>query len=178
VQSTVRRRVEYLPHPAGPHGSRISPVGGFLLAVPSNLPDERVQLAVEAIAWMTSEDAMKAHVDNGFPIAPRFAVTPDPEAVASSPIVRFVDRLARRKLLQTWQRPPVPQYTAIERVIGEEIHDALSGAKSDYTALRDASARVERILRGTASNGDIAGVAAPHKPASQSGRPVHSGVLD
>src|SRR4029079_5181950 len=82
--------------------------------------------------------------------APRFAVTPDPEAVASSPIVPFVDQLARRKLLQTWQRHPVPQYTAIERVIGEEIYDALSGVKSDYTALRDASARVEKILRSRA----------------------------
>jgi len=147
VQSVVRRRVEYLPHPAGPRGNRDSPIAGFLLAVPSNLPEERVSLAVEAIAWMTSEDAMKAHAENGFPIAPRFAVTPDPEAVAVSPIVRFVDRLARRKLLQTWQRPPLPQYTAIEHVIGEEIHDALTGAKSDYAALRDASARVESILR-------------------------------
>lgn len=167
VQSTVRRRVEYLPHPAGPHGNRDSPIGGFLLAVPSNLPDERVSLAVEAIAWMTSEDAMKAHADNGFPIAPRFAVTPDPEAVAGSPIVRFVDKLARRKLLQTWQRPPVPQYTAIERVIGEEVHDALTGVKSDYAALRDASARVERLLRGgDVADGEVSGAMASRKRAS------------
>jgi multiple sugar transport system substrate-binding protein len=149
VQSVVRRRVEYLPHPAGPGGgSRDSPIGGYILAVPSNLPQERVELAVEAIAWMTSRQAMKAHVKNGFPIAPRFSVSADPEAAASSPIVRFVDKLAKRNLLHTWQRPPLPQYTAIERVLGEEIHDALIGAKSDGAALRDASNRIERILQG------------------------------
>jgi multiple sugar transport system substrate-binding protein len=147
VQSTVRRRVEYLPHPAGPHGNRDSPIGGYILAVPTNLPEERVELAVEAISWMTSRDAMKAHVKNGFPIMPRFAVSADPEAAASSPIVKFVDKLARRNLLHTWQRPPLPQYAAIERVLGEEIHDALTGVKSDYVALRDASGRIEKLLR-------------------------------
>ena len=54
---------------------------------------------------------------DGFPIVPRFAVSADPEATASSPIVRSVDRLARRNLLHTWQRPPLPQYSAIERVL-------------------------------------------------------------
>jgi multiple sugar transport system substrate-binding protein len=103
---------------------------------------------------MTSPEAMKAHVKNGFPIVPRFAVSADPEATASSPIVRFVDRLARRNLLHTWQRPPLPQYSAIERVLGEEIHDALIGVKSDQAALRDASARVERILCSTLSKHD------------------------
>ena len=86
---------------------------------------------------------------NGFPILPRFAVSADPEAAASSPIVLFVDKLARRNLLHTWQRPPLPQYSAVEQVLGEEIHDALTGAKSDHAALRDASARIERLLRNT-----------------------------
>jgi multiple sugar transport system substrate-binding protein len=103
---------------------------------------------------MTSREAMKAHVKNGFPIVPRFAVSADPEATASSPIVRFVDRLARRNLLHTWQRPPLPQYSAIEKVLGEEIHDALTGVKSDQAALRDASARVERILSRRSSQHD------------------------
>jgi multiple sugar transport system substrate-binding protein len=146
VQSVVRRRVEYLAQPAGPGGSRISPIGGYLLAVPSNLPDERVALAVEAIAWMTSREAMKAHVKNGFPIAPRFSVIADPEAAASSPIVRVVDKLAKRNLLHSWQRPPLPQYTQIEKVLGEEIHNALIKAKPDLVALKDASDRIERIL--------------------------------
>jgi multiple sugar transport system substrate-binding protein len=146
VQSVVKRRVEYLPQPSGPGGSRASPIGGFLFCIPTNLPEERVELAAEAIAWMTSREAMKAHVKNGFPIAPRFSVSADPEAAASSPIVRFVDQLAKKNLLQTWQRPHIPQYTAIERILGEEVHNALSGAKPDRLALEDAAREIDKAL--------------------------------
>jgi multiple sugar transport system substrate-binding protein len=147
IHSQVKRRVEYLPHPAGPNGGSNTPLGGFLLAVPSNLPEERAALAFGAIAWMASPEAMKAHVKNGFPAAPRFSVAADPEAAASSPIVGFVDRLAKRNMLHTWQRPAVPRYKQIEQVLGEEIHAALSRRKSDAQALMDAQARVEALFR-------------------------------
>ncbi len=42
----------------------------------------------------------------------------DPEAAASTPIVRFVDRLAKNNKLQTWQRPPIPEYHDIEKILG------------------------------------------------------------
>jgi multiple sugar transport system substrate-binding protein len=147
VHSAVKRRVEYLPQPSGPGGNRSSPVGGFLFCIPTNLPAERVELAADAIAWMASREAMKAHVKNGFPVAPRFSVSADPEAAASSPIVRFVDSLAKKNLLNTWQRPNVPQYTNIERILGFEIHDALSGLKSPREALETASRQIEQLLR-------------------------------
>jgi hypothetical protein len=57
-----------------------------------------------------------------------------------------VEKFARRHLLQTWQRPGVPQYTAIEAVLGEEIHAALLKQKSDKEALSNASERIGRIL--------------------------------
>jgi multiple sugar transport system substrate-binding protein len=90
---------------------------------------------------------MKAHVKNGFPVAPRFSVSADPEAAASSPIVRFVDQLAKKNLLHTWQRPKIPQYTTIEKVLGEEIHDALLGNKSPRLALEHAAAQIEASLK-------------------------------
>ncbi|MBB3543021.1 extracellular solute-binding protein [Rhizobium sp. BK399] len=147
VQSTVKRRVEYLPQPSGPGGTRASPIGGFLFCIPTNLPEERVELAADAIAWMASREAMKAHVKNGFPVAPRFSVSADPEAAASSPIVRFVDQLAKKSLLHTWQRPKIPQYTTIEKVLGTEIHDALLGNKTPREALETAAAEIEMSLR-------------------------------
>ncbi|KQQ86196.1 extracellular solute-binding protein [Aureimonas sp. Leaf324] len=147
VQSVVKRKVEYLPQPAGPGGGRASPIGGFLLAIPANLPEDRVGLAAEAIAWMTSEKAMHAHVRNGFPVAPRFSTSADPEASAGSPIVRFVDGLARRQLLTTWQRPNLPVYTRMEAVIGREIHAALSRDKSVDAALADAGSAIGELLR-------------------------------
>lgn len=147
VQSVVKRRVEYLPQPSGPGGTRASPIGGFLFCIPTNLPEERVEMAADAIAWMASREAMKAHVKNGFPVAPRFSVSADPEAAASSPIVRFVDQLAKKSLLHTWQRPKIPQYTTIEKVLGEEIHDALLGNKTPRAALETAACQIEASLR-------------------------------
>ena len=129
VSSAVKRKVRYLPQPRGPGGASNNPIGGFLLCIPANLPPERVELAFEAIAWMTSPEAMKANVQNGFPVAPRFSVAADPEAAATSPIVSVVDRLAKRNMLKGWPRPPVPEYLSLEAILGEEIHKAL--AKGD-----------------------------------------------
>jgi multiple sugar transport system substrate-binding protein len=146
VRSAVKRRVIYAPQPAGPGGTNTSPIGGFLLCIPSNIDPKRLPLATEALSWMASREAMKEHVKNGFPVAPRFSVSADPEAVGSSQLVRFVGSLANRNLLRNWQRPPVPFYTAMERIIGEEVHDALSGRKSDKAALREAQNRLDAII--------------------------------
>jgi multiple sugar transport system substrate-binding protein len=148
VRSAVKRRVAYVPQPSGPGGTNTSPIGGFLLCIPSNIDPKRLPLATEALAWMASREAMKEHVKNGFPVAPRFSVSADPEAIGSSQLVRFVGNLGNRNLLRNWQRPPVPFYRTMERIIGEEIHDALSGLKTDKAALRDAQSRLDRITEG------------------------------
>ena len=147
VRSAVKRRVAYVPQPSGAGGTNTSPIGGFLLCIPSNIDPKRLPLATEALSWMASRESMKEHVKNGFPVAPRFSVSADPEAIGSSQLIRFVGNLANRNLLRNWQRPPVPFYTAMERIIGEEVHDALSGRKSDKAALRDAQNRLDAIIR-------------------------------
>ncbi|HEY1942731.1 MAG TPA: extracellular solute-binding protein [Roseiarcus sp.] len=150
VRSRVKRRVRYLPQPAGPKGANVTPLGGFVLAVPANLPEARVEAAFEAIRWMTSREAIQTHIKTGFPVLPRFSMSADPEIAAGSPIVYAVNELARRDLLQTWQRAPLPQYACIEAVIGDEIHSALRGDKSPEAALRDAQASIERLLKTSA----------------------------
>ncbi len=146
IHSSVKRKVRYLPHAAGPGGTNLSPMGGFLLAVPANLPEARARRAFEAIASMASPDAMRVHAKNGFPIVPRFSVAADPEALAGSPLIRVVDTLAKRKLLSTTQRPCVPQYTQIERVLGDVLHRALRREISDAAALAEAQDSVERLM--------------------------------
>jgi len=147
VSSAVKRKVSYLPQPRGPGGASNNPIGGFLLCVPSNLPPERIELAFEAIAWMTSPEAMKANVQNGFPVAPRFSVSADPEAAATSPIVSVVDKLAKQSLLKAWPRPPVPEYLALEAILGEEVHRALRREVSDRQALETAQLQADHIMR-------------------------------
>jgi multiple sugar transport system substrate-binding protein len=146
TRSKVSRKVEYLPHPAGPQGRVTAPIGGFVLCVPANLPEERMRRAVDAIAWITSPDTVRDHLKSGLPVRPRFSVISDPEVMRSSPIVNFVERVARRDLLNSWQRPPIPEYVAMERVLGEEIHDALTGRSSDRAALIAAQRRIDALF--------------------------------
>jgi multiple sugar transport system substrate-binding protein len=148
INSVVKRKVTYLPQPRGPGGASNNPIGGFLLCIPSNLPEDRVELAFEAIAWMTSPEAMKANVQNGFPVAPRFSVSADPEAAATSPIVSVVDKLAKQNLLKSWPRPPVPEYLSLEAILGSEIHKALRGELSDREALMRAQDAADELMRG------------------------------
>ena len=147
IHSMVKRKVAYYPHPHGPGGTSVSPIGGFLLSVPNGLPPERAKLAFDAISWMASPAAMKEHVKNGFPVAPRFSVSADPEAAASTPIVSFVDKLAKQNKIQTWQRPPVREYHVIEEILGEEIFAALNGECSDVEALTRSQNRVDAAMR-------------------------------
>ena len=146
IQSAVKRKVRYLPHAAGPGGGNVTPMGGFLLAVPSNLPEARARRAFEAIASMASPEAMRVHAKNGFPVVPRFSVAADPEVLAGSPLISIVDGLAKRGLLSTRQRPEVPQYTAIESILGEVLHRALRRECSDGDALVEAQGAIERLM--------------------------------
>ena len=146
IHSAVKRKVKYLPHPAGPGGTNLSPMGGFLLAVPANLPEARARRAFEAIASMASPEAMRVHAKNGFPVVPRFSVAADPEVLAGSPLISVVDGLAKRNLLGIRQRPEVPQYTAIEGFLGETLHRALRRECSDRDALAEAQGAVERVM--------------------------------
>jgi multiple sugar transport system substrate-binding protein len=147
LSSRVKRRVAYLTPPVLRGRQVTAPVGGFLLTVPAYASTERKREIINAIAWMASPEAMKAHVRNGFPVAPRFSVCADPEALASSPIVSFVDRMARRNELNTWSRPAVPEYVEIERILGEEVFAAVFEGKPARKALADAEAAAYRSIR-------------------------------
>lgn len=150
--SKVKRRVAYLTPPVHKGRQVTAPVGGFLLTIPAYIDAERKREVVNAIAWMASPEAMKAHVRNGFPVAPRFSVCADPEALASSPIVSFVDRMARRHELNTWSRPPIPEYVAIEAALGAEIYSAVFEGKPPKAALSAVEATVELALRARAAS--------------------------
>lgn len=146
VRSVVKRRTRFIPQPKSAFGASNNPIGGFLLAIPANIPEARAELAFEAISWMASPQAMKKNVSNGLPVAPRFSVAADPEVARMSPIVRFVEKLAQRGMLCTWQRPPIPEYRRIETVIGNRIHAALAGETTVDTALALAQTEVDRVM--------------------------------
>lgn len=137
----------YLPHPHGPQGVPIAPVGGYVLCVPTNLNEDRLDDAVEALVAFTSPAAQKLYAQNGSRTAPRYSVGADPELRRLSPIFELVDQMSWRDELQFWPRPPIPQISEIIRLCGLELHDMLRGIVAPRVALARVQARAEDILR-------------------------------
>jgi len=138
---------DFLPHPYGPAGKPIAPVGGYALAIPSNIAPDRIDAVWEALQSLTSPEVIKLYIENGSLVSPRFSVSMDPKVRQVSPVISIVDGMARSGILQYWPRPPVPEITDLIEIIGTEIHDMLQGAKSVDKALANAQNRADGLMR-------------------------------
>jgi multiple sugar transport system substrate-binding protein len=138
---------DFLPHPYGPAGKPIAPVGGYALAIPSNIAPERIDAVWDALQSLTSPEIIKLYIENGSLVSPRFSVSMDPKVREVSPVISIVDGMARSGILQYWPRPPVPEITDLIEIIGTEIHDMLQGAKSVDMALANAQNRADQLMR-------------------------------
>jgi len=141
----------YLPHPHGPNGAPIAPVGGYALCVPSNVEEDRLPEIAQALTTFTSPAAQKLYVLNGSRTSPRYSVGADPEVRRLSPIFELVDQMSWRDELQFWPRPPIPQISDIIQASGHVLHDMLRGIISPAEALTQAQAQTEQIIKDTKS---------------------------
>jgi multiple sugar transport system substrate-binding protein len=146
-KSPAYRRTGYLPHPAGPNGNPIVPMGGYALSIPANIAPERVSSVWSAIRTLTSASASKLYLANGSLASPRISVSKDPEIRSLSPVIGVVDAFNEQRLFRMWPRPPAPNIADVIAIAGEEIHDLLSGSKPVARALTDAQNRVDRLMR-------------------------------
>ena len=105
----------------------IAPVGGYIMGIPANLPEERRRAAAEALLVFTSTPGTEALHPERQPDQSRYSVGSDPELRRLSPIFEAIDGMSWRDELQFWPRPPVPQISAIIQICGEEFHDMLRG---------------------------------------------------
>ncbi len=140
-------RTEFLPHPAGRGARPMAPIGGYALAIPSNISADRISPIWTALASLTSAQTVKLYIENGSLVSPRFSVSMDPEVRRISPLISIVDDMARSGVLQIWPRPPVPEISAIIAIAGEEMHDMLLGAKTVDQALASAQNRADVLMR-------------------------------
>jgi multiple sugar transport system substrate-binding protein len=145
--SPAYRRTGYGPHPYGPGARLIAPLGGYALAIPANLAPERVEAAWTALRALTTNSAAKLYMMHGSLASPRFSVSRDPEVRALSPMIAAVDEMARLGYLQMWPRPPIPELAQVVAILGEEVHDMLSGEKPVREALAAAQNRVDALMR-------------------------------
>ena len=146
-RSPAYGNTEYLPHPCGASGRPVAPLGGYALAIPSNVAHQRIDPAWTALTVLTSAQAIKLYIENGSLVSPRFSVSMDPEIQRISPLISIVDEMARVGVLQMWPRPPVPEIAGIIAIAGEEMHDMLLGSKSASDALADAQNRADAMMR-------------------------------
>lgn len=146
ASSPAASNTGYLPHPAAEGCSPVAPVGGYMMGIPANLPEERVRAAVEALLVFTSPEAQKMYVQNGSRTNPRYSVGTDPEVRRVSPIFEAVDAMSWRDELQFWPRPPIPEICSIIQICGEEFHDMLRGIIPPREALRRAQSRADALM--------------------------------
>lgn len=137
----------YLPHPIGNHGRAITPIGGYALAIPANLAEERIEAVWTALRHLTSANMSKLYIMNGSLVTPRFSVSQDPEVSALSPLIDIVDEMAKKDVLQAWPRPPVPGITELIGIAGNEIFEVLDGRRSIKQALATAQQRADKVMR-------------------------------
>ncbi|XWN28921.1 MAG: extracellular solute-binding protein [Devosia sp.] len=136
----------FLPHPRGPRGHNIAPVGGYVLSIPANLAPERREAVEKAVGLLTSAEVSKLYITSGSRACPRFSVSADPEVQALSPTVKAMDGFARQGLLQYWPRPPAPQISAIIEICGTVFHDMLRGLITPAAALATVQKEAEALM--------------------------------
>ena len=145
--SPAYRKTGYLPHPAGPNGRPIVPMGGYALSIPANIAPERIAPVWSALQILTSAEASKLYLANGSLASPRISVSKDPDIRSLSPVIGVVDSFNEQRIFRMWPRPPAPNIAEVIAIAGEEIHDLLSGSKTVERALSDAQNRADRAMQ-------------------------------
>lgn len=145
--SPAHDKVDFAPHPHGPGARSVSPIGGFSLAIPSNLPERQVKTAWKVMEYLTRPELLKWYVQNGNLTSPRFSTSADPEVQSFSKIIGRVDAMERRGQLQIWPRPPIPEFSSILNILGQEIHRMLCGDITIENALNRSQNQIDRIMR-------------------------------
>ncbi|CAE6790042.1 MULTISPECIES: ABC transporter substrate-binding protein [Paraburkholderia] len=149
--SPAHKRSGFLPHPRAVGTQCISPMGGYALGIPRNIDPKRVDMAWRVTQYLTSPELIKYYVQNGCLVSPRFSVSADPEVKGMSGVIEIIDRLAQNDQLKYWQRPPIPEFSGMTSILGEEIHRMMRGEIKPKEALVRSQQRIDRILQARES---------------------------
>ena len=145
--SPAHGKVHYAPHPHAPGAHTVSPIGGFSLAMPAGLSSERKKASWKVMEFLTRPEMLKWYVQNGNLSSPRFSTSADPEVQAKSPLISEIDGMERRGELQIWPRPPIPEFSDILGILGNEIYLMLQGEATPAVALGNAQNRIDALMR-------------------------------
>ncbi len=139
--------VAFVPHPPVPGRRPVSPIGGFALGIPAGLSDRRVNVAWKVMEYLTRPEMMKWYVQNGNLTSPRYSTSADPEVQAASKLIAEIDGMERRGEVQIWPRPPIPEFSEMLAILGDEVHVVLQGETSIREGLQRGQTRIDALMR-------------------------------
>lgn len=145
--SPAKGNTTYVAHPSGCSRRPVSPTGGFSLAMPSGLSADRQRRSWKVMEYLTRPEMLKWYVQNGNITSPRFSTNADPEVQAINPLIGQIDAMERRGELQTWPRPPIPEFSNIVSILGETTYQMLQGELTVPEALKTAQNAADRLMR-------------------------------
>jgi multiple sugar transport system substrate-binding protein len=145
--SAARGNTVYIGAPAKEGVQAVTPTGGWFLGIPSNIAEDRKELAWEFIQWMTSPEMLKFSALNGNGTMPSYSVMRDPELVAMYPAFPVVDQLGQDGTLQAWMRPAVPEFQQLSDLFGTVFHDMLAGKIAPADAIAKAQADADQMMK-------------------------------
>ena len=145
--SPAHGNVSFVPHPPVPGRRPVSPIGGFSLGIPTGLSESRVQIAWKVMEYLTRPELMKWYVQNGNLTSPRYSTSADPEVQSASKLIAEIDGMERRGEVQIWPRPPIPEFSEMLAILGEEIHAVLQGDVGVREGLHRCQSQIDALMR-------------------------------
>ncbi len=145
IGSMVKGRVAYLPPPRVGRATGLFPLGGFVFAVPANLPEDRHRSAMAFLDWIAAPDPDPGEPGGRVPASSLFSLVRDPESARHSALHQLIAQLMRQRRVAPPAAVGAPGDLALTTLIGEELHGALTGEMPPRAALEAAAARIGRI---------------------------------
>lgn len=115
-------------------------IGNWMMGVTANSTHQ--ELAIKLLEFLTSAETQKAAADVGA-VPTRTSVFQDAELTATHPsYATLLDATENSHV-----RPRTPLWSQIEEAYGIELSNAITGQKDIDTALADAKAQIEKIVK-------------------------------
>ena len=137
----------YLPHPHGPNGSPIAPVGGTCCAFRPTCPRTGSRTRSRRSSPSPSPGAQKLYAQNGSRTEPRYSVGADPKCGACRRFSGCWTRCHGATSCNSGRARPIPQVSHIIDLCGRELHDMLRGIIAPRAALDRIQSEAETILK-------------------------------
>ncbi|MCH9852573.1 MAG: extracellular solute-binding protein [Alphaproteobacteria bacterium] len=145
--SPAYKNTIYLPLPHGAAGKNLAPIGGYGLAIPANIEQERIHSIWTILQLLVSPQASKLYIENGSFVSSCYAVGNDPQVKEITLLPSYVNKLSRSGELQMWPRPPIAEITQIINMVGVEAHDMLRGVTTIKQGLNKLQNDVDKLMR-------------------------------